>query len=196
MELKKSILEHLFANKQLSDYQKKLASHGLDILLNDVRNYIIVIILSLFLDNIINAICFIISFSILRVHCGGYHAPTKARCCLTFVCIYLLFLLFITADISKTITFIISMIAMIYIIFNAPVEHIRNKLSEKEIKHNKRLAISISAMLFLSGSVLMRTDFGNYKILFYSLISNSVLMIILKHSGNWRYYNGNQMCNH
>lgn len=196
MELKKLFLNRLFRNRQLSDYQKKLVSHGLNVFVNDTRNYLIVLLLSLFLDNIINALYFIISFSILRIHCGGYHAPTKARCCLTFVCIYLLLLLFITADVSETITFIFSMIAMIYIIFNAPVEHIRNKLSEKEINHNKRLAITISVMLFLFGSVLMRTDFGNYKILFYSLISNSVLMIILKHSGNWRYYNDNQMCDH
>ena len=190
MELKKHFLEHLFENRQLSDYQKKLAAHGLDVIVNDVRNYLIILLLSMFLDSIINAVHFIISFSVLRIHCGGYHAPTKAKCCLTFTCIYLLFLLFKSADLEKTLLFFISMIAMYYVITNAPVEHIRNKLSEKEIKHNKTAATIISMVLFLAGSIIMMTGSDYYKILYYSLISNSVLMMMLKRSKNWRYYNG------
>ena len=82
------------------------------------------------------------------------------------------------------------MIAMYYVITNAPVEHIRNKLSEKEIKHNKTAATIISMVLFLAGSIIMMTGSDYYKILYYSLISNSVLMMMLKRSKNWRYYNG------
>ena len=191
MKLKKSFLNRLFENRQLSDYQKKLVAHGLDIFINDVRNYLIIILLSVFFDSIINAIYFIVSFSVLRIHCGGYHAPTKAKCCLTFTCIYLLFLLFTSAAVHGIILFIISMIAASYIIANAPMEHIHNRLSEKEIKRNKTTSAIVSIVLFLVGSLIMIIGFDCFKAPYYSLISNSFLMMILKHSKNWRYYNGN-----
>lgn len=189
--LKESLLNRLFANRQLSGYQKKLATHGLDIIINDVRNYLIVLLLSIFFDSVIITVHFIFSFSLLRIHCGGYHAPTKAKCCLTFVCIYLLFLLFIFSDIEKSIIFVVSSAALIYIIFNAPMEHIRNKLSEKEIKRNKTAAIIIALALFIIGFVMMMADYDYYKVPCYSLISNTVLMMMLRYSKNWRYFNVN-----
>lgn len=191
MELKKSFLNRIFENRQLSDNQKKLVAHGLDVFINDTRNYLIVLLLSLFLDDITNALYFIISSSILRIHCGGYHAPTKAKCCLTFVCIYLLFLFFMYSDMEKNIIFIVSSVALIYIISNAPVEHIRNKLSEKEIKRNKAAAIIISLALFIIGFIMIMVGSDYFKAPCYSLFSNSVLMMILRYSKNWRYYNGN-----
>ena len=196
MELKKHILKHLFENRQLSDYQKKLATHGLDVFINDTRNYLIVLLLSLFLDNITNALYFIISFSILRIHCGGYHAPTKIKCSLIFICIYCLFLFYKHSTVKKIISFIISLLAFIYIVVNAPMEHIRNKLSESETKRNKRKSIIISAMLFVIGFLALLKGTHVYKMFYYSLISNTVLMIMLKHSKNWRYYNGNKMHDH
>lgn len=158
---------------------------------NDIKNIIIVIIISLLLHDFFNTLLFIVTFGIMRIHCGGFHASTKTKCTIVFVIIYIFFELYKNLSMPIFVEMIISLICYIYIMTNAPVEHKKNILTDSENKHNRTKSALFSSILFITGLIFSSFNIIVYKPFYYSLIANSVLMIILVNSKNWRYYRGN-----
>ena len=128
----------------LSELDRELVSHGIDILICDGRNYVSTILLSFFFGTTRRTILYLIILSCLRGHTGGWHSKTELGCFVTYNISYLLLIWLSYRGIHPFFMNLIILTAVSYIIWFSPIEHINNPLSNQEREKNRM----ISGLLF------------------------------------------------
>ncbi|MEG2993676.1 MAG: accessory gene regulator B family protein [Bacilli bacterium] len=127
-------------NQRLDElnYDKKIFHHGLQIIIHDGIGFICVLTQSILFHNFLFGIIYILVFSHLHIHAGGYHAPTKLQCFFVYNSLFFFFML--TQD-SIIFTYfancILTGISSLFILRYAPVQHIYSPLSQIEKYKNK-----------------------------------------------------------
>ncbi|WP_442878013.1 accessory gene regulator B family protein [Anaerorhabdus sp.] len=177
-------------NKKLDElkYDKKIFHHGLQIIIYDGIGLISVLIQSIFFHNFLFGIIYILIFSHLRIHAGGYHASTKSQCFLIYNCLFLFFMLTLKSIIfAYLFNFILTGLSSLFIIRYAPVQHIYSPLSQIEKYKNKdKLRISLFFIL-LFYIILLVLQINIYKPISISIIYTALLMALHMKT---KYYRG------
>ena len=159
-KLAKSIA-HFFVVQNITEESKEVIyAYGMELLISDVLNTIIVLLIALFSHTLPAVVVFIAVFMGLRQFVGGFHANSHLSCMFTLVMVMMVFSYGI-CNVSGHITPIFSisfiMIALPIILCIAPVPHPNKPMSEeKSVKLRKRsciLAVTLSTArsLFESG---------------------------------------------
>ena len=144
-------IAHFFVVKNITEESKEVIyAYGMELLISDVLNTLIVLMIALISHTLPAVIIFIAVFMVLRRFVGGYHANSHLSCMLTLVMVMLVFSYGICNISGQTaqvfsISFITMALPIIFCI--TPVPHPNKPMSaEKSIRLRKR-SIILAAVL-------------------------------------------------
>lgn len=162
--------------------------HGINIIFYDGLGFLSVLILAFLFNKLLIGILYIIIFSSLRIHAGGFHASTKLGCFALYNLLFISFILTLNSPLLNPIINIpLTMIATLIIFKYAPVEHIYAPLTIIEKYRNKdKIRFSLLFLLILY-IISLGIDLEYYKVISITLIYASMLMILHMNS---KYYKG------
>lgn len=171
----------LVANKIIPIEKRKYYTYGIELILNDLLIFIIVISVALITNTIWISILFSFSFCLLRTYTGGYHSRSYARCCGTAMVNYLSLLVFNSVlGEYRLYAGIIMMAFSVPIVWRfSPIKHDNHLFNEREKEKYKKLsrilimiflAIFIIFVLFLSDQIAF--------VLAWSVFATSLLMLL------------------
>lgn len=179
--MKKNYIQIFIANlidssgMNIGSDQKDIYIYGLECFLNTGITILILSIWGFFAHTLFETICWIFSFSILRHHAGGYHAPTQLSCIFCSSLIGMsnfLFIHFFNLNIAWCIG--ILLILCIFFFLFAPTESTKSILSAKLKYHEKITSFLIIFSGFVMAICLPHTIFLS---ILYAFICVAILMI-------------------
>lgn len=155
-KLAKNIAHFFVVQKIVEESREAIYAYGMELLLSDVLNALIVLLISLISHTLPAVIVFTTVFMGLRKFVGGYHANSHLSCLFTLVVVMLIFSYGI-CNVSEKYTWVVSMgfvVISIPVIFNlAPVPHPNKPMSdEKKVKlkrHSRIFTLLLSILVFL-----------------------------------------------
>ena len=166
-----------YANKRLilSDVDKSLISHGIDIIVSDGRNFLSVFFLSFLFHKTKETLLYLVILSCLRGHTGGWHSESEFGCFVSYNLSYILIISIMNLDLSVFVMSVLVLFSIVYINMFAPVEHPNNPLSHAERIRNKEISFFYTFLFSMLYIVLL----GSGHVLYAKMI---LLMEILRRS--------------
>ena len=178
-------IAHFFVVQNITEESKEVIyAYGMELLISDVLNTLIVLLIALISHALLAVIVFIAVFMGLRQFVGGYHANSHLSCMFTLVMVMLVFsygICNVSGQIAQIFSIGFIAIALPVIFCIAPVPHPNKPMSkEKGVKLRKRSIILAAA---LSTAVIALLLFQYRKISLYvsSGILLSAIMALLGH---------------
>lgn len=120
-------------------------SYGLEVFLLTVLEFSSVIIIAVFAGNVIETLCFFLSFIPLRIYTGGYHATSRLRCYVILLGVYALFsvlLLTVPTQVFTVSTLTIAVVTFVTVAEFTPLTE-KKSVSDIEMKHYKSMSMII-----------------------------------------------------
>lgn len=147
------LISHFRSQGIVNDSNDKIVELGLQRLKIMMLDIFFALLLGFLLGDLLVGMLFELSYSILRIYAGGFHAPTKGICTwltyiTTFTCILLIFLM----PLSSVVMHILFAGSILIILLLSPVESNNKPLSnrEKQVYRHKSIAIAaIEAAIYL-----------------------------------------------
>lgn len=169
-------IAHFFVIHKITEESKEIIyAYGLELLISDVLNTIIVLLIALLSHTLPVVIVFVATFMGLRQFVGGYHANSHTSCMFTLVIVMLFFsygICNITEKLAQIFSISFTAIALPIIFCIAPVPHPNKPMSkEKGIRLRKRSYILAFA---LSAAVVVLLIFQYQKLSLY--VSSGILL--------------------
>lgn len=138
----------------ISDFE--IYCYGLELLLSTVINLLVIIFISVLLDEPYFFIPYLISFIPLRIFAGGFHASSHFFCILfsgiSYAC-SLLIASHISCVAAETVCVTESIISLILLWLYSPVPANNKPLSEQEAKRSREISLFISVALFILSTI-------------------------------------------
>lgn len=157
-KLAKNIAHFFVVQKTVEENKEAIYAYGMELLISDVLNTLIVLLIALISHTLPAMIVFTAVFMGLRKYAGGYHANSHLSCMLTLI-VVMLFFSYGICNVSEKYAWTISIgfvVISIPVIFNlAPVPHPNKPVSEEKGAKMKRysrilvLLLSILALLLI-----------------------------------------------
>lgn len=147
----KRIANHLRVRGKVSDEQIDMTAYGLEIMLGRLITVGSVAILSMLIRQPVTSLVFTAFFIILRKKAGGYHAPSHLSCYLSFTAVYLVGQLLIPALVLiwSLLSHIMSIIAVLLVIYLAPIAHPDSILRKDDLSKLRRDSLVVLGALVL-----------------------------------------------
>lgn len=143
-KMKNRILKLLYMEGYLNEYNVKIIESGLRRIENILIDFGLVIFISCILKNIFAGIGMQFMHLLLRCHTGGYHASDEKRCqYLSWVSLIICLIFINCVDMQKTISNLQTVICIIYVIINSPIESINKPLTRTERKVFRKRSLLI-----------------------------------------------------
>ena len=194
MALEKWIYEKLTAHMQINENDSDLLQHGIETFVSDLSCMAGALVLAAVTGNMWEAVLYITVFSILRTYTGGWHAESRLLCFLSYIGVFALFLITLRISIDPWLMTAMFAICSIITFYLAPVEHEYNPLSEKELLRNRSRSRIVITLLAITYVIFFMIKWYISKVLFSIILLNTLLMLALRFSRHWRYYDSSQMC--
>lgn len=177
------ILEYLdkHQNKETIKQEIDIYRYGLEVFILNFLNIISILLLGYLSNTFLEALIFLITFIILRQLTGGFHFKSYILCNFSFICMYLLFLLFYYLriwELIQNIYFIIINSCLIYIMYMTPIENVNKPLSKNKLKILKIKKFYISLIFLCVYMILKPLIIMNA--MAYAIILDVLLIIIEK----------------
>ncbi len=158
-KLAKNIAHFFVVQKIVEKPKEAIYAYGMELLLSDVLNTLIVLLIALISHTLSAVIIFSAVFMGLRKFVGGYHANSHLSCMFTLVVVMLIFSYGI-CNVSEKYVCIVSIgfvVISIPVVFKlAPVPHPNKPVSdEKKVKLKKRSRILILLLSLLALLLIM-----------------------------------------
>jgi len=154
-KLAKNIAHFFVVQKTVEENKEAIYAYGMELLISDVLNTLIVLLIALISHTLPAMIVFTAIFMGLRKFAGGYHANSHLSCMITLIVVMLIFSYGI-CNVSEKYAWIISIgfvVISIPVIFNlAPVPHPNKPVSEEKkakLKRYSRILVLLLSMLAL-----------------------------------------------
>lgn len=152
-KLAKNIAHFFVVQKIVEESREAIYAYGMELLISDVLNTLIVLLNALISHTLPAVIVFSAVFMGLRKFAGGYHANSHLSCMFTLVIVMMIFSYGI-CNVSERYAWVISIgfvVISIPVIFNlAPVPHPNKPVSDEKkakLKKGSRILILLLAML-------------------------------------------------
>jgi len=151
----------LCENHIIKEENKEIIVYGIDALLSTLINVVIVIGLGLLLGLFLPTVIFLVSFAVLRVFAGGYHAKTRIGCTAYFLIMYLtgMALYHYTPEmLVKPVAICVAVVACASVFILAPVEHPNRPYQGNEyqvFKNISRIIVSLQTLIVIAGIFFM-----------------------------------------
>ena len=93
--LSKRIASFFVCNEVIKSEDEEVYEYGLQLLLSTVFNGVIALTLAIISGTVLQCVCYLAVFVLLRKSAGGYHAKTHFGCCCILAVVLSLFIMFI-----------------------------------------------------------------------------------------------------
>jgi accessory gene regulator B len=148
-----SNLAHFYSVKNvIENTDEDTYVYGFEVLISTALNILSVIIVSLLFGSTVWAIAYMLSFVVIRISGGGYHAKTHKGCILAFSGVFLCFAIlskYLETHFIPTYALICTLISSIAIWRAAPVEATNKPLSDQK-KSRLRIQSLIVACCYMA----------------------------------------------
>jgi len=135
------IAGRIFAGNDFDDEKKEVVIYGLSQLLTGIFNLITILVIGIAYGMPIQAVIFTITYILLRIYAGGYHADTPVRCYVFSVVMIMLVLSGIKwIKLSKLLYLMLSIVCSLFVFFLSPVDNVNKRLDDKEYMIYGRMA--------------------------------------------------------
>ena len=179
MQAEKWLQEKLQKHVNCDELQMLYLQYGINVFVNDTTNFIIVIILGTLFHESFLTVLFLVLFSSLRVHCGGYHAKTKRKCMSIFVLFYLADIAFtIFKPVSVVTGICLAFVSGVFIVYVSPIIHPDNPLTDEEFKKNKMITVILTICYFILTLVTYQSKPSICYLISAVLISTAILSAV------------------
>ncbi len=182
-KLAKNIAHFFVIQKIIEESKEIIYAYGLELLISDVLNTIIVLLIALFSHTLLAVIVFIAVFMGLRRFVGGYHANSHLSCMFTLTIVMLIFSYGICniSEYAKTcsISFVVSALTIIFCL--APVSHPNKPMSEEKSAKLKVESRFLAIILSLTVIVLLLFQYQNLSLYVSSGILLSAIAALFGH---------------
>lgn len=137
--------------------EKEVYKCGLELILNDIVTFTIVIFISGLVFKVRYAFEFLITFCVVRVYCGGYHAAKTYICRLTMLVTFLSVVILseLMVRLSDYPFYLIIIISLMVLLPLIPVKHPNKKLTDTMIAKNRRNGIIAYIVFSFCGVILL-----------------------------------------
>lgn len=122
---------------------REISAYGIEIGLSTAINYILILMIGIYLHSIFSVAIFAIVFNTFRKYMGGYHCTTYFRCNITFCTIFILVLTLsrlLCGVINISIVIMILLFCGYGIWYWGPVENIYKPISTEQQEHCHTIA--------------------------------------------------------
>ena len=152
------LMDYINRNYSDLDYtQQDIIKYGLEILLIKLFfNLVIVILVGLLFGCFVESVSFSVFFSTIRSYAGGYHAPTRTRCFLQSLLVFLFSIgaikLSLLSNYLLIFTLTLFLASSVYIWKTAPIANENKSLDENELvifRKKTRIIIILDAFCSL-----------------------------------------------
>lgn len=124
---------------------KEVYRSGLELILNDIVTFSLIIIISSLFFKTRYAIEYLVTFCVVRVYCGGYHAAKAYICKLTMILCFLCVVVIseMMVDMSTFMLYLILGISFVVILPLIPVKHPNKVLTTELVIKNRKRGITL-----------------------------------------------------
>lgn len=173
---------YLVSHHVIEENDRDIYEYGFHAVYNNLVDVTSIIIISIMLNMIPQAIVYHIAFIPLRNTAGGYHSKTHIRCFITSTSILLVSLFAISNITAPSISIGLASLSVILLWIKTPIEHENNPMSLKKYRHMKTISRIVS-VIFLCLIILMNPLIPHsYRWITMSLalgmVSHSALMVM------------------
>ena len=181
-KISQSVVAFICRNMQVDDKMAEVYKYGVEITVSSLINFLLILISSMILDDLLAGIVFMTLFILLRSYTGGYHAETYLRCNIAFICTYLATygIAQAVSGIEHNIVITVVMLVLAYIpiwIF-APVKNRHKYLSEEKIRFSRVVSAVVYFLSTLIAMILCVNNIWYGYLLAITDISISLLVMI------------------
>lgn len=169
------IADFFVANNIIPAEEKAIYKYGIEVTLSTATGIIAIAIIGIFAKCYIECMIFLLCFITIRVYSGGYHADTFLKCTLTFICLFIAFLLtktYVQLYLTPYFSVVIMIISATNIAVLAPIKNKHKLLTEKEKPRYKKISVAMSVVWTTVAIVLYSVE----KIILFSV---SITMFII-----------------
>lgn len=174
----------LYMNGRIKEKDKAIYHYSVEILIEKVIGMSLLLFLSICFGLLGQTILFLVYFSAIRKHAGGFHANTFRACLIGSLGIYILYARVLYPFLAKhmNINIALTMIALIFSLVIGAVNHPNMDWNKKEHDDSKYIARVTAFIEFISIVFLSYLKFEDSYILFMSfgLILSAFLLLMGK----------------
>lgn len=167
----------------LSKKNQAVYTYGAECLLGQLLYILPLLIWSCFLHCVPEAIVWILSFTALRSHIGGYHAKKQWKCTLCSILLGIVSVYFCTLWIMKPFASVISSILLILclllIIWKAPISHPAHPLTVSKQRRERFLGICTLIVEMCTCAIFYFCAPSCYGAIINGIIAAVILFVII-----------------
>ncbi|MGM9551539.1 MAG: accessory gene regulator B family protein [Clostridia bacterium] len=159
--LSRCIADFYVARNIICEEEKDVYEYGTNLILSEALTFILIILISRVFFKVIDAVVFLLTFCLVRIHCGGFHADKVCVCrgtmIITFISTVGMSSLLESIELRTFITIMaIGLVIMLPVI---PVKHPNKVLSKEQRDVNRAKGIityvgfaCLACVLWVSGA--------------------------------------------
>lgn len=148
--LSKRMASFFVRNEVIKSEDEEVYEYGLQLLLSTVFNGIIALILAIISGTVLQCVCYLAVFVLLRKSAGGFHAKTHFGCCCILAVVlslFIMFIKFVPNEVYGIVAAIAAAVSVVIILIFAPLEHENKPISDRDKNRLRKISV-IYAVLF------------------------------------------------
>lgn len=185
------IIDYLTINRYIDSDKRDVYLYSSEVFIQSAINIIVTLLIGWIFNLFFENLCFFIAFKILRKFSGGLHSSKYSSCLMISLLlnISIMFLFVYSKNWVSYWLLLFEILTIITVCVFVPITNDNKKLSQKEKKIYKIIAITESVVLFIVSLILIRKHSVFALSICYAMVLNSILIIanILT-----KYYNPKQ----
>ncbi len=148
--LSKRIASFFVCNEVIKSEDEEVYEYGLQLLLSTVFNGVIALTFAIISGTVLQCVCYLAVFVLLRKSAGGYHAKTHFGCCCILAVVlslFIMFIKFIPNEAYGIVATIAVAFSVVIILMFAPLEHENKPIIDRDKNRLRKISV-IYAVLF------------------------------------------------
>ena len=146
----------IFINKKIiKSEEREIYNYCFETTIVSLISHITLFVLSILFNEFCCSIIFLITFSIFRKICGGYHATNYIKCTIMSLSSYLVLILILKKlNVVFDMFFFLLIIGLLIILVFSPIQDDNKTFTEKQNKRFKIISKSLAAILIILFMIL------------------------------------------
>ncbi len=178
------LINILLEDGRIEEKDKEIYVYSMQVLVEKVISVIAIFIFAFIWNVVLETVLFLVSFSMVRKHAGGYHAKSFRGCLIGSLGIYAIYTKYVYFFVEKYIymNFILLVLMVVVLLIIGGVNHPNMDWSEEEYRENKKITRIVAITEMVCISVLFYFGMGKSYILYMSfgIMLSAVLLALGK----------------
>ncbi len=154
------LITTVFVNNSIIKAEDRdIYNYCFEITIVSIMSYLILLILSILLNEFVCSLIFLVSFTVFRKISGGYHTSNYIKCFIMSITSYLLMILVIKKYFQIFVgNYFMLAVGLIIIILFSPIQDRNKPFTNKQYKIFKFLSKSLAILLLLIFTILQLSE--------------------------------------